>query len=170
MRRGPQPKNPADRQRRNKDTLALVVDNKPAIKPPPPTGMLKASVAEWDAFWASDLARAVERQDIPVLERLFLMRDEWARYSKAVRKEPLVEGSQGQPVINPLAKRMNDLQSEIRQLEDRFGLNPAGRAKLNVTFGDAQRSIQDLVRSAYDDDDGHTLVAADDSDHHAASR
>lgn len=169
--RGPQPKNPARRQRRNAGSTLEAVSSFPVETPEPPKGILKATREAWDDFWSSDLCRAVESQDRHSLERLFLMRDEWLRCQRAVKRDPLVDGSQGQPVLNPLARRMDALQSEIRQLEDRFGLNPSARARLNVSFGDAQRSIHDLARRVYGDDgdDGPILVSSEFGDRHAAS-
>lgn len=42
-------------------------------------------------------------------------------------------GSQGQMVLSPWARDLRTIDSEIRQLEDRFGLNVRARAALAVT-------------------------------------
>lgn len=42
-------------------------------------------------------------------------------------------GSQGQMVLSPWARDLRTIDSEIRQLEDRFGLNIRARASLAVT-------------------------------------
>ncbi len=160
-RRGPQPKHPDSRQRRNREHTGLtVVDGSGLAEPPePPAGWFKVTRESWDRFWRSDLARTVEPTDVPALERLWHLRDQWERARRIVTKEPLVTGSQGQPVENPLSKRMDRIASEIRQLEDRFGLSPSGRARLNVSFGDAVRSIDDISRRfAADDDDSFQVI------------
>jgi hypothetical protein len=64
-----------------------------------------------------------------------------------------VLGSQGQYVLNPLYRQMVTLETEIRNLEDRFGLSPMARLKLGVTFGDAARSLADINANLEDDDD-----------------
>ena len=149
--RGPQPKHPSKKAGKSQPVSLTVLSSEVEV-PPAPKGLLKITRDGWEAFWSSDLARAVSPTDLAALERLFRLRDEWERCYRAVRKEPLTVGSQGQIVEHPLSKRMDRMQTEIRQLEDRFGLSPQARARLNVSFVDATRSIDDLNRSYRDPD------------------
>lgn len=119
-------------------------------------------------MWSSSLAATWQPEtDLPALVRLIQLVDEAERFRRAGRKSPLVEGSQGQPVVNPLLKQRDALLSEIRQLEDRFGLSPAARLKLGVVFADAHRSIEQLnaqiVEAAADDDDPRLSGGFDDA-------
>ena len=146
--------------------------------PPAPPGLLKATRLEWEAFWADPLARMVKPSDISALERLFQFKDEQERCRRAVTRRPpaprrradedneswgarlqeyadltrrtgrVVEGSQGQPVLNPLYRQISSLEKDIRQLEDRFGMTLASRLKLGITFADAAKSLEEINRRA----------------------
>jgi P27 family predicted phage terminase small subunit len=79
--------------------------------------------------------------DLPALSRLFLLRDQRDRFAAEVDREPLVEGSQGQRVANPLARLVSTADSEIRQLEDRFGLSPQARFRLGISLVEATKAM-----------------------------
>jgi phage terminase small subunit len=55
-------------------------------------------------------------------------------------------------VLHPLGRMMGVMDSEIRQLEDRFGLNPLARARLGITIGEAARTLADMNRMLEEDD------------------
>jgi hypothetical protein len=149
---GPPPKPSERRQWRGRHDVGLVaaagiVDG----VPPPPAGVLKATREAWDSFFESPVAGLVDRQsDLPALARLFVFYDDAERSDRAFRKQPFIEGSQGQPVVNPMGGRSLALQPHIRALEDRFGLSPLARLKLGVKFGEAARSLDELNRSLLD--------------------
>jgi len=153
----PVPPKPADqRQRTNTPGVGLVTtDASTDIEvPAAPSGLLKAQREDWTTYWTSPLAKLTTEADIPALRRLFLYRDELERALKGFQKQRLVEGSQGQPRINPLGKQVTDLEGKIAALEDRFGLTPLSRLRLGVTLGQAAASLDDLNKSmAYEDDD-----------------
>jgi P27 family predicted phage terminase small subunit len=82
--------------------------------------------------------------DSETLEMLLRMRDERDTEFRMGKRQRIVMGSQGQPVINPMLNHAVVLQKEIRALEDRLGLNPAARLRLGILLGDATRSIADV--------------------------
>ena len=51
--------------------------------------------------------------------RYFTLLDERERAYRAYKKQRVVQGSQGQKVLNPMGRFMHDCNSEIRNLEDR---------------------------------------------------
>lgn len=157
--RGPQPKDPASRQRRNTpralelvaeaaSVVTEVADGADRVRlptPAPPAGLLKATRDQWYAFWDSRVSAVVDRtSDIPALERLFELYDDARRYRTSIRKTPMVAGSQGQLVRNPFVRDLKDTNVEIRALEDRFGLSPRARASLNLTLGVTAKTMADL--------------------------
>lgn len=82
--------------------------------------------------------------DGDTIEMLLRMRDERDTEFRMGKRQRMVMGSQGQPVINPVLAHAMVLQKEIRALEDRLGLNPAARLRLGILLGDATRSIADV--------------------------
>src|SRR5436309_1180615 len=123
----PAQKKPAERrQRRNQSDVGLVlVDGSGPAHPPPAKGWLVATKQRWQSYWSSPVARVVDTSsDMPALCRLFELYDQAERAQRSLRKQPFVDGSQGQPVLNPMAGFQKSLEGAIRQLEDRFGLTP----------------------------------------------
>ena len=106
---------------------------------------LKITKLWWEDFWNSDLASAVDtKSDQSAVYRLATLIDERERVYKQAKKERLVVGSQGQVVLNPLYSAMLKLDAEIRQLEDRIGMNPKARVSLGISIGQAKKSLSDL--------------------------
>ncbi len=156
-RQGPPPKNPARRQRRNK---ALTVAG--GADPPPPTATwLKVTKEGWSAFWQSGLAETVTGKDLAALHRLFDKRNLHERLYRIVNKNPLIDGSRGQPVINPASALMTATATEIRQLEREFGLTPDAGARMVATAASATRSVEELVRDG--DDDLQIITVSEDT-------
>lgn len=117
-------------------------------------GISKKLVAEWNAFFRSEYALTIKwRRDGRAISRLFELYDLHDRFLRATRKRPIVMGSTGQPSLNPLTKQLAAVDSEIRQLEDRFGLNTRAAIQLGVVFTDLHKNLDDLNREANDDDD-----------------
>lgn len=127
--------------------MGIVPVDSVVLVPVPPRSILSTTKQAWDAFWQSDLAKLVKDSDTPALERLFSLYDERERCYRSAKKNRLVAGSQGQWVLNPLYKQMNVLDTEIRNMEDRFGLSPMARLKLGVQFGEAHKSLEEMNRS-----------------------
>lgn len=99
--------------------------------PDPPTGLLKASLDRWAAFWASDVAKKVDqRSDLPRLIRWIEQSDEYDRVVKVCRQSRLVKGSMGQPVLNPLVGYLGQLEAQIARTEADFGMTPLARQRL----------------------------------------
>jgi P27 family predicted phage terminase small subunit len=122
--------------------------------PKAPARWLTSTRSEWTDLWGSPLAQAFDRTtDEPSLRRLFELRDTRERYARATRRNPLVEGSQGQPVANPLGRLLSGLDAEIRQLEDRFGMSALARFRLGISYGEARRSLAELAGMGEEEDD-----------------
>lgn len=157
---GPQPKPASKRQRANKPKdAAIVLALVRGIEPPAaPEGLLQKIEEDWEAFWKAPLAQHVIQEDLPALKRLFTLYDERERAYRSYRANRLVKGSQDQMVLNPLARVMQNLDVEIRHLEDRFGLTPRARFALGIAFGEVTKSLEEMNR---------TLAANDDNDQEA---
>lgn len=91
----------------------------------------------------------------PVSDRNIL-----ARYCQLIerRDEMLAEletegwtstGSQGQPTAHPLARMVESTEQRLQSIEDRLGLNPESRIRLNIQTNTLRRSALD----AFDEED-----------------
>jgi P27 family predicted phage terminase small subunit len=137
------------RQRRNTPDVSLtVVQREPVRAPEAPKDWLKVTRERWEAFWGSEVARAVDpATDSGALVRLFGFYDEIERATRAVREQRFVEGSRGQARLNPAAKYVVELETAVRALEDRFGMTPRARLQLGIDFATAQRSLAKLNKA-----------------------
>jgi hypothetical protein len=98
----------------------------------------------WAAMWKDPVSGLLSVADRPILLRWAgaLHRAEWA-YGRA-DAEPLVEGSQGQRVRNPMYD-VGDAQIKIAQgCEQQVGIGSLNRARLGLTFTSAQKSLEEL--------------------------
>lgn len=120
----------------------------PAL-PLPPGRALAATRRTWEAFWLSDVARAVDpHTDAHRLTRWITCVDEWHRALRLYRAGRLVEGSRGQPAVSPAWRLVSDLEEQLRHAEQALGLTPAARPRLGVVFGEAALTAADVNRLA----------------------
>ena len=106
---------------------------------------LKPTRERWAAFWGSPLANVIESDtDLAALYRLFSLYDDRERAHREYRKKPMVVGSTGQPRVNPMWSVVKDCDTEIRQLEDRFGMNARGRLNLGLMFAETAKSLDEI--------------------------
>lgn len=130
-------------------------DAKPVV-PKPPKGLLKVSRDRWEAYWLSPVSKAVDvGADGGRLERWIRAVDEWHRVGETFRASRVTTGSMGQPVLNPLATYLANLETTIARAEQELGLTPMSRAKLGIVIGQEALTADALNRSLskYDDRD-----------------
>src|SRR6266550_8015252 len=105
---GPPPKPASQRRRRNKAPAVIKLANRRPSKPPAlPKGFSPAARKWWATVWASPMAALWLEADVPALVRLAALVD-------------LADSGDMAPQV----------LAEIRQLEDRFGLSPLARRRL----------------------------------------
>lgn len=133
------------------------------IAPKPPTGLTVAGKVAWDAFWRSDVSAAVDIDaDRVDLENWVKAVDQRERFRKIVDKAPLVKGSHGQLMLNPLNRRIRELSEEIGRVSDRFGMNPMARWRLQFTVSEAGKSANDLLKLLSESADMPDVIDLDD--------
>ena len=144
----PRRKAEEDRQRTNTPALELVTPLGVELEAPAAgEGWSGETVAEWESWWASDVARMIDvASEAPIVFRCFDLLDQAERFEAEGRLEALVEGSTGQKVINPLLKHAQALRDEARRDEAVLGRGPKRRLDLGIKFGDAARSLDDINR------------------------
>ena len=160
MKHGPAPKSAGRRQRRNRQPHLEVhsgtvpdiqPSNLPAVRsemPPYPKSILKVTKQLWATYWQSEIAVVATAVDLAIVERLHRRYDERERAYREVRKSGrLAIGSQGQKVLHPLLKYIDQCEQEIRQLEDRLGLSPHARLRMGATLAGAKRTLEQVNAS-----------------------
>lgn len=163
-RRGPVTKKTGERSHSHAAPPVVVeLVPKPADPPPPPAKLLKSTREAWDRYWQSDVSAAATEATWPAIYRYFTYLDEWERSMSVLRSgHRLVAGSQGQPVMNPLATYMQRLDGSIAKLETELGLTPMGRARLGITTGHAALTMADVNRMTSDQSERPLLSELDD--------
>ena len=121
-------------------------DEPPPEMPAPQNGKWRPETAAlWEAFWTATIAQVVDREsDMPRLLRWIAYWDEWFRSMRAFRRRRMVEGSMGQPAVNPLSAYITAVERKIESIEEKFGLTPLDRMRLGISFGEATRSLAEL--------------------------
>ena len=150
---GPLAKPGDERQGRKPPITATLAEHGREDVPDPEDRWLKQTKEDWGSYWGSDIARAVEDDaGIAVVRRLFELRDDLERSRRGYKRRPLVEGSMGQPSMNPLAAHALKLETLILKLEQEHGLTPMSKARLGLTVGQARLTAADINRMADDED------------------
>lgn len=149
------PKKPASK-RQNRVTktpeieLPQVVGTIAKGIPAAPAGISTDLVQTWREYWESALANVGdEHTKRAAVTRLWQMYDLRDKHYEAYRRAPLVDGSQGQKVLNPLGRQLNTLETQIMQLEDRLGLNPKAQISLGISWAQGQQQLASLAQQVF---------------------
>lgn len=142
--RGPLPKPKEESQGRRPSAEIVLLQGNKIEAPKPDKTWLAQTRDAWCAYWESSVAQLVDEVDLPAVRRLFALRDQHERALRKVADSPLVSGSMGQPVLNPLAQYMGKLESTIAKLENELGLTPLARMRLGVATGEAAKSLAEM--------------------------
>lgn len=115
-------------------------------RPAAPEGLGEHAQAAWEAFWESRVSGAVDLvADGEALRHWILCVDEREKLRAATARAPLVKGSHEQLMLNPLFRRVRELNQEIARAEEHFGMTPLARLRLGVTYLQEQAAKQRLA-------------------------
>lgn len=126
---------------------------------------LPASLEQWDAYWADPVAASQTPADLMMVRTWIEAYDDYRRKRAMADKEPLVLGSQGQQVANPMYQIANQALAFALQCAKQLGIGAKNRADLGMAIGaEAQTlaAVNDRYRSTAvrrdDDDDDPRLI------------
>lgn len=105
----------------------------------------------WEAFWSEPQAQAVTGAQRVVLLRWVRAYDQWARSLRVVEKSPVVSGSMGQPVANPLIAWVQSREAEMSKCERQLGIGLRNLADLGISTGQAKMTAAELNRMTRED-------------------
>ncbi|MGH3097905.1 MAG: P27 family phage terminase small subunit [Streptosporangiales bacterium] len=121
---------------------------------PPPKGLSKPARDAWRAFWEDRQAQLLTPSSKVVLLRWVDALDRYLRTTAEADKSPLVSGSQGQPVVNPLYKIADSARTTMDACERQLGIGGLYSANLGLAAISEQRSLQEMnSRYAGSDDE-----------------
>lgn len=146
---------------------AAAAETGPPALPPRPKGMkyLQSTLDAWAALWAEPQAQHLTGVQKVVALRWILSFDEWQRALTVVIEAPMVEGSQGQPVANPMMGWVTSREAEMEKCEKQLGVGLKNKADLGLTIGQAKLTAQQLIEMHHQqgstgDNDGQAAGAA----------
>ena len=130
--KGPLPKVAGKRQRRSKRRVVKLIPRSEKA-PAPHAKWLKDTQAKWEIYWDSPLSQVVDqRTDLIAILRFFSLVDLRERAYRSYMRTPFLTGYKGQKVVNPQGRMMLQMDTELRLLGDRLGLDPAARLRLGI--------------------------------------
>lgn len=152
----PRTKKPAgqavDRRNGRRADLGVLPGGK-IEKPDLPEKVCEEATAQWDAYWESAAAGIQTPADRGVVLRWIDAVDRYLRTLGEADKRPIVKGSTGQPIENPLYKIAAAALATVERAEKQLGIGALNRAGLGIAVIAEQRSLQDM-NSRYGGVDG----------------
>ena len=116
-------------------TPPVVAENispRPSV-PSVPAHLEEVGRALWPELWEAGGDAYHPPTDRFIIERYCTLHDRRVTLMSYVERDGfVVPGSTGQDTLHPAAKELAATEKELRALEDRLGLNPEARARLNI--------------------------------------
>lgn len=122
-------------------------DLKPAgqlERPDPPEHLCDEARLQWEAYWEDTAASVQTPADRGVVLRWIDAVDRYLRTIGEADQEPLVTGSTGQLVENPLYKIADRALATVERAEKQLGIGALNRAGLGIAVIAEQRSLADM--------------------------
>ena len=140
----PRSKSPAGTtaDRRNGRRVELVAVEGARFEPPP--GLCDEAQAAWSAYWEDTVATVQTPVDRAVLIRWIREMDRYLRLSVEADQQPVVRGSQGQPVENPLYATAYKALAVVQACEKQMGMGALNRSALGIAVITERRSLADM--------------------------
>lgn len=110
----------------------------------PPTGLCPQATEMWDAFWGDAVATVTTPVDRGVLIRWITEYDRYLRTVAEADLQPLVEGSQGQSVENPLYRIAYRALDAAERCEKQMGVGALNRSSLGIAVITERKSLADM--------------------------
>lgn len=130
--------------KRNGQQVLGVVAGLKVEKFAPPRGLSKPAKDAWTDFWDDRPALLVTPAAKVVLLRWVDALDRYLRTIAEADNAPLVEGSQGQEVINPLYKIAEQAMTVVERCEKQLGIGGLNAASLGLAAISEQRSLAQM--------------------------
>lgn len=110
----------------------------------PPEGISDEARAAWDGYWDDRVAQVQTPVDRVVLLRWVTELDRYLRLVAEGDRQPVVRGSQGQPVENPVYGTAYKALSVVQACEKQMGMGALNRSALGIAVIAETKSLADL--------------------------
>jgi P27 family predicted phage terminase small subunit len=128
----------------------------------PPEGLSGEATEVWESYWNDAVASVHTAVDRGLLIRWITEYDRYLRTVATADLEPLVFGSMGQKVENPLYKIAYRALDAAERCERQIGIGPLHRSSLGIAVITERRSLAEMnARYGGGDDDRPGLAAVD---------
>lgn len=128
-----------------------VASGTPVKRPPPlpplPGGMeyLPLTQQLWESLFDERQAEQLQGAQMMPAIRWIRAVDDWLRALDQVTQSPMVAGSMGQPVANPMMSWVASREAEMEKCEKQLGIGLKNKADLGLTFGQMRVTAQTLI-------------------------
>jgi P27 family predicted phage terminase small subunit len=134
---------------------------------PPGVEWCDDAVTAWGRYWEDPVAQALTPADEHLVTRWLEALNRYLLMSRTADQSPLVTGSQGQDVLNPLYRAAELAFKTVEACERQIGIGPANRASLGIALLTEKRTLASM-NAAYvakgvapDDDDDPRVARID---------
>jgi hypothetical protein len=117
-----------------------------------PRGLCKPAQAAWDAYWGDVVSGVTRDSDASLVIRWAKNVDRYHRLIAEADRAPMICGSTGQQVANPIYGLALKVEASIKQDEQQLGIGPLNRLKLGTVFSETARSLAELNAEAAEGD------------------
>jgi P27 family predicted phage terminase small subunit len=109
--------------------------------PPPPAHFDREAVELWDILWTIGVG-VYAQAHVPTIQRYVELQQRRREFLAVIEAEGwLVTGSQGQPVLHPIARQLSDVEAKLTSLEDRLGLSPEASLRLGIATAEVKSRL-----------------------------
>lgn len=109
-----------------------------------PEGLSEQATTLWDAYWSDTVSTVQTPVDRGVLTRWITEYDRYLRTVAEADARPLVLGSTGQQVENPLYRIAYRALDAAERCEKQMGVGPLYRSNLGIAVITEQKSLQQM--------------------------
>ena len=127
----------------------------------PPENLCAEAMAQWDAYWSDPVSTSPTAADRGVVLRWIESLNRYVLYQRAADEEPVVRGSMGQPVKNPMHALATEALAVVERCEKQLGIGGKNRADLGIAIVAGQKSLAEL-NAAYQESDADEEPAAEE--------
>jgi|SRR5690348_10495242 len=132
---------------RQKPSMIELAQPAKPILPRTPKGLHPVAQRAWRDFWSSPLAQVVDMDaDAEALHRWAYCVSERELLEEQIREAPLLAGSTGQMVRNPLFDILKERTREIEKFREQFGMAPLHRMRLGITYSEADEALDRMQK------------------------